>query len=257
MTNHWLIENQDEIHARLFPIAPRTVLLTNSHIIVVFDRPQERAISSSTAELTLIQAFTPPADPHPAGSETGILRLSHEGIIPEHLANLVLIRNSTINSTSESTSLRFLRLQPKGDRLRFSCVDLTLPRSLSESVVPALIEVNDIFTVEGGIYDPFVPSHGYYIEASDDGHARGFCKIRVENDGVDSTWIMKFTVDASGDECVAAVGPASPPRWSHDDDPPFSSKHSFDGITGRFCYLKGGHNWRLHGFVGAEVVDIR
>ncbi|KAH0834286.1 hypothetical protein J3R83DRAFT_11655 [Lanmaoa asiatica] len=246
----------DEIQAHLFFMIPSTVLLTNTHIIVISHRPHKLAIPSSTVKLNLIQAFTLPADPHPAGSETGILHLSHEGIIPNRLANLALARNSIIDSITESTSLRFLQLQPEGDRLYFSCVDLMLPKSLSDIVLPLSIEVSDIFTVEDGIYDPLMSPCGYYIEASDDGHARGFCRNHAGNDLWSSTWITKFTVDATGEKCFAAVGRASLARWADNDDLPCFSAPSFNGVIGRFCYLKGGRNWRLHGSVDAVVVDI-
>lgn len=235
----------------------RNVLLTNTHIIVASYCPQELAIPSSTMESTLIQAFTLPASPHPAGNETGLLRLSHEGIIPVRLANLVLARNSTIDSITESTSLRFLRLQHEDDHLQFSSVYLTLPKSLSDIVLPVSIEANNIFTVEGGVHDPIMSPYGYYVQVSDDGYARGFCRNRAENYRLNFPWITKFTVDATGDKCVATVGPASPPRWIDDDDPPCFSMLSFDGVIGRFCYIKGGQNWRLHGCVEAVIVDIK
>lgn len=239
-------------------MANRGVLLTNSHIVVISSRRwPELAIPPSTTEMTLIQVFTLPSDPHPAGNETGVLRLSHEGIIRECLENLVLIRNSIVDAITQSTSLRFLRLQTEGDCLHFYCVDLTLPRSLSDIVLPVSIEVNDIFTVKGGLYDPFVSPTGYYVKASDDGHARGFCRNRGENDSSNSPWFTKFTIDATGDECVAVVGPASPPRWIHNDGPPCFSMISFDGVTGRFCYLRGGHNPRLHCLVDVVVVNIK
>ncbi|KAF8121086.1 hypothetical protein EV363DRAFT_1366835 [Boletus edulis] len=245
-----------EIHAHQLFVAPRRVLLTNTHIVVVSYHTQRLAVSSSTVEMTLIQAFVLPED-CPAGNSTAVLRLSHEGITPDHLANLALTRNSTIDSITEFTSLRFLRLQPESNRLHFSCVDLTLPRSHSNIIVALSIDVNDIFTVESGIHDPIMSPTGYHIEASDDGHVRGFCRNRAENNNANTSLITKFTIDATGDKCVAAVGQAALPRWIHNEAPPHFSVLSFDGIVGRCCFLKSGHDWRLHGFVDVAVVDIK
>lgn len=207
-------------------------------------------------ESSHIQAFILPEDPHPNSNKTGVLRLSHESISSDDVANLTLIRNSTINSITKSSSLRFLRLQTKGEGLSFSCVDLTLSRSHSEIVLPLSIEMNDIFAVESGIYDHVMAPTGYYIEASNDGYARGFFRNRIEKDDW-NPWINKFTVDASGDKCVADVGKAMLPRWLPNQAPPRFSLREFDGIAGRCFYIRNGHNWRSEGRADIEVVDIK
>ncbi|KAG8215524.1 hypothetical protein J3R82DRAFT_9174 [Butyriboletus roseoflavus] len=241
----------------------REVLLTNTHIIVASYCPEGGSIPPSILESTLIHAFTLPAAPHLASNETGILRLSHEGIIPIRLENLILVRNSIINSTTESTSLRFLRLLEQSEGcLDFFSVDLMLPRSLSDVVLPVSIEVNHVFTVEGWLYN-FKSPHGYYLEASDDGHARGFCGSSADAYRP-SPRITKFTVDATGDKCVATVSLTLPPQLIDiDDDALRLSTHmfSFDGVIWRFCYVrqKLGH-WhdgrRFDDLVYAVIVDI-
>ena len=251
----FLTEIQDEIQAH--QLTPGSVLLTNTHVIVVSYHLPALATLSSTVESTIIQAFVLPTNPRTARNETATLRLSHEGIIPDHLANLALIRNSTIDSITIFTHSRFLRLQPQGDRLCFSSVDLSFPESRSDIVLPLSIKLNDIFIVESGIYDHNMSPTGYYIEASDDGHARGFCRNRVKNEDPNSSWITKFTIDATGDTCVADVGQPSLPRWIHSEDYPRFSMLSFDGIIGKCCYLKSGHNWRLNGYVDVVVVDVK
>lgn len=118
------------------------------------------------------------------------------------------------------------------------------------------IEVNTIFTVESGIYDHIMAPTGYYIEASNDGYARGFCRTRAEDDNRGDTWITKFTIDAAGGKCIANMSPAMPPQWVVDEETPLFSMLSFDGIVGKCCYVQTGQNWHLHGSVEVAVVDF-
>ncbi|KAG9310781.1 hypothetical protein JVU11DRAFT_8630 [Chiua virens] len=232
-------------------ITPLKVLLTSTYILVVSHRPLDLHNPS-----TLIQVFAPPADPQPGSNGACTLRLTHEGTRPNCFANLALIRNSIINPVTESTSLRFLRLISQRNCVHFSSVDFTLPKPHSSDVLPISVDVNDVFTVVGGMYDPFMFPYGYHIEASDDGHARGFCRSPAGDQSSNTPCLTKFTVDAIGDRCVAVVGQGLTPRWIHKDHPPCFSMLAFDGVFGRFCYIKNGYNWRLHGFVDATVIDI-
>jgi hypothetical protein len=213
-------------------------MLTKTHVICLF-RDADRTVSPMVLS-TLIQAFTIPAHPHPVRNDTGVLRLSHEGVVPGFLQNLDLIRNSVVDADSGATIIRLLHQYFEGDSLHFSCIDLALTRhSSTDAVLPIIINSHDIAYANHcwfGVYR----SHKRYIESSDDGHARGFWRFFVPHDAPmnlhPNRAIMRFTIDASGDKCVAVLGRIRHPQWKEIEDPRRSTCVLFDGVRGRLYY---------------------
>ena len=205
--------------------APRDVLLTKTHVIAVFH----------TDTKTLFQAFTTPVH-----NSTGVLRLSHEGVIPGHVKNLDLIRNSIVDPVSGATSIRLLHQFFEDDNLHFSCIDLVLPRhSSADTVLPITIDVQEVAHVH---HAPFLLTicQRCYIESSDDGHVRGIWRIVMPHGPsgeVSSPFpTIRFSIDASGDKCVAVLGQILVPQWRQIYDPPWSRSLFFDVVRGRLYY---------------------
>jgi hypothetical protein len=212
------------------------VLLTKTHIICLFhdaDRPM--ALS------TFIQVFTVPAHPCPVHNGTGVLQLSHEGVMPGDPRDFDLIRNSIVDAVSGVTSIRLLRQFLNGDNLDFSCIDLTLHRqSSTDTVLPMTVDLHDIAHANHGEFGGLAePSHRY-VESSDDGHARGFWRFFAPYDATGNLRlynpIMRFTIDASRDRCVAVLGQIQIPQWRQIDDPRWTACILFDGVRGRLYY---------------------
>jgi len=215
---------------------PQIILLTKTHIIVLFHDVDPTV---SPVELsTLVQAFTVPTDSRPVHNGTGVLRLSHEGVIPGDTQNVDLIRNSIVDVVSGATSIRLLRQCIKSRRnLHFSCIDLTLHRhSSTDTILPMIIDLHDIANVSHG-YNP----SNCYVDSSDEGHARGLWRFFAPRDATSDRDhidpIMRFTIDASQDKCVAVLGPLLNPQWRQIGDPRW---HLFDGVRGRLYHYNEG-----------------
>lgn len=208
-------------------------MLTKTHII---------ALSCHTDHTvsTLIQAFTVSGDPHPVHNEIGVLRLLHEGVVHRPLQGIYLIRNSVVDPVMGTTSIRLLHQSFEEDNLHMSCIDLTLPRPSSpDTVLPMNINLQDIAHVN---HPPFAMSmhHTRFLECSDDGHVRGFLRFSMPLDASGKMpsrfLILRFTIDASRDECVAVLGQISVPQWRSVHDPSWSRHILFDGVRGRWHY---------------------
>ncbi|KAF8430978.1 hypothetical protein L210DRAFT_3561275 [Boletus edulis BED1] len=229
------------------------VVLTKTHIISFFpfctDPPE--------APSTLVQAFTIPADSQ-LDNGIGILRLSHEGFIPNHdsVKNADLIRNSIVDAESGAINIRFLHQffdDNVEDELHISCIDLTLPKHSSTDVVlPVTTDLQEIARVR-------VP-HGSsanlerYVDFSDDGHVRGFYHFSRPRGGFRwwsaNHFIMRFAIDASRDNCVADLGLILVPRWRQ------ARNIWFDGVRGRVCYDRN-FTEGADGLEAALVVNIK
>ena len=95
--------------------------------------------------------------------------------------------------------------------------------------MPITINMYQHFKIGYGLLSPDMGrTCRLYIESSEDGHTRGFCGVGFS--------VVKFTIDATQDKCVALIGEPSPIR----DRPagrglPFWML--FDGVRGRLCYM--------------------
>ena len=235
-----LIENhvKESSDSQFIGRIPWSMLLTKTHVICLF-RDADRTVTPMALS-TVIQAYTVPAGPRPAHNGTGVLRLSHEGSIPGFLRNLDLIRNSIVDAVSGATNIRVLHQYFEGDYLHFCCIDLTLSRHLpTDIVLPITINLHDfayIYHDWFGVYR----NHKCYVESSDDGHARGFWRFFVPRDAPmnlhPNRAMVRFTIDASRDKCVAVLGRIRHPQWRQVDEPRRSSDVLFDGVRGRLYY---------------------
>ncbi|KAG6374522.1 hypothetical protein JVT61DRAFT_4570 [Boletus reticuloceps] len=216
------------------------VVLTNTHVISFF--PHTRT-GFDRASSTLVRAFTAPADSQ-LHNGTGILRLSHEGVIPNCNVynNADLIRNSIVDAESGTINIRLLHQTFNGkamQNLHMSCIDLMLPKhSSTDIILPMTIDLHDITDVHVPRNSYFTGSHECSIDFSDDGHVRGFYHFFAPRGilGRLSHSIMQFTIDASRDRCVADLGPILTPRWHQVGDLSDAMRIFFDGVRGRICY---------------------
>jgi len=218
----------------------------------------------------------PNRKPVPDGLANGIrpivheLRLSHE-MLTRDTGSLWLtpIRNAIVDPITQSTTLRFMHTYAPFDptpktRVRLVCTDYILPTSNSgptrataadnhhrgisnnnsdnlnaivrstKEVLPITVASHDILSVQG-------VWHGNLVDASDDGFVRGLCMVGCYTGGSDipnTGMVHKFTVDATGERCVAVVGDRFPP-WKGLDTTRYY-EYSFDGMRGKMWHTKRG-----------------
>ena len=189
-------------------------ILTTTHVILCY-------YTSNSSQFA--QAYIIPDD-----NETRELRLSHETIAPiQILTHESLLQNSIIDPTTGSIRLRILH------KLRFGkqeCLytDIILPTSRAGEVLPMLIDTHVAFALDG----PIECTGTDFVESSTDGFARGMCIMAIGS-SKDKLQVRRFSIDATGERCVAVFGdistlplPAGLERLS---------MVSFYGVRGRVC----------------------
>ena len=210
---------------------PWTVVLTQTHIITLY---YDYDFNASPAKfLTLIQAFTVPTDSRPVCNGAGVLRLSHEGVIPGVFWDVTLLRNSIVDPVSGATSIRLLHQFCSFRDLHVSCIDVALHRrSSTDSILPMTIDLHDIAHLNDVCGSPGANCH---VGSSDDGHARGFWRFQVQYVTNCIRPVMRFTIDASQDRCVIVPGKIQNPQWKqiHDSQWTMPVWVLFDGVRGR------------------------
>ncbi|KAF8141944.1 hypothetical protein EV363DRAFT_1091055, partial [Boletus edulis] len=190
------------------------VVLTMTHIILCHSR-------------RVIEAYVIPDD-----KETNELRLTHETItdMPSPVW-WFLLRNPVVDPITGSTHLRFLLLSPYNfDQFRFVCADITLPANSTENVLPLLLDAHAV-TMGPMPYSYIVRTE--LIQSSADGFARGL-QVGPIAQLSDNFYIRTFSIDATGERCMAVVGDTFP--ISPTADMMYWNTASFDGTTsGRLC----------------------
>ncbi|KAG9310817.1 hypothetical protein JVU11DRAFT_8670 [Chiua virens] len=196
---------------------------------------------------TLVQAFT-----LPNGTESNVLRLSHEGIMDDFPQVVDIIRNSLVDPVNGMTSIRLLDQSFGEGNVCLSCIDLMLPRPTptnldSNTVLPMSIRAHNIIRTSNILHGS-QNDWARHIEASDDGFVRGLWRFRMNAIdalmyGVHATDspIMRFTIDASEEKCTAVLGKVLPANWHADltFDGILHYSHAWmDGTRGRMCYEK-------------------
>jgi hypothetical protein len=176
-----------------------------------------------------------PTNPCLVDDGVGVLCLSHEAFIPASLVwrpSRTLIRNSTIDSITGSIDVRILEFFPEFDGPCTSCLDLILPKSHGGLVLPITINMHQLFKIGSGWFGSDMGrTSRLYVESSEDGHVRGFCGVYRNFP------LVKFTIDATQDKCVALVGEPSQPIWHHAAGRGLPFWMLFDGVRGRLCYI--------------------
>ncbi|KAI9457378.1 hypothetical protein HD554DRAFT_2143028 [Boletus coccyginus] len=204
-----LEETRREIGDRL-RLQKRT-MRTNTHIFCAFPylvMPQGR-----NRCMTLIQAFTAPDDPPLGENKGGVLRLSHEGIL-FHRAPRIVIRNSIVDPVSGSIGVRFLdRSWDRHTGLHPECIDVTLHHPSPVDVSPITFHWHTVVT---RVNEPLCPDfwcRSVFWDSFADGYARGLFTHRCDHSTRPDvaichekrSAIVKFTIDATGDYCVATL----------------------------------------------------
>jgi hypothetical protein len=209
---------------------------TNTHVIFLRD------FSKRWEEpCTVVQAFTVPDDQRPVEHGKGQLRLSHEGIFSSDDTVFAVIRNSVVDPITGAISVKLLERHTRSDGLRATCINLTLDTPSPDDVSPITINRHRVL-IKGAVStnDHF----GFcdeYCDISDDGYARGlftpdrYCSPK-------SCGVVKFTIDATQDRCVAVLSQFSGVEWNA-IVPPLanSSRENFrvllDGVRGKLSYV--------------------
>lgn len=188
---------------------------------------------------TLIQAFTLPTDTGSEHHGTGVLSLSHEGLVDGSPKDIKVIRNSIVDPIRGTTNIRLLSQFMDRKDMRFACVDLTLPKHMPtdmNAVLPMAIDMHDILNT-----DSVLSGHDRhwtcYVEFSDDGYVRGLWqRPMLQHVSVDLPAVMRFAIDASQERCTGVLGKLSSPEWYGDDCPRFV-RSWVDCVRGRLCYF--------------------
>ncbi|KAF8554060.1 hypothetical protein OG21DRAFT_1509378 [Imleria badia] len=190
----------------------------------------------------VVQAFTVPDSQHPVESGKGLLRLSHEGVYSTRKWPFAVIRNSVVDPTTGAIRVRLLE-HDKYDGFISTCATLTLdtPGSLDD-VSPLFIDEHHILA-RGNV--PFKDDLYYdddaYYDVSDDGYARGLFTRDPDPDRA-AFGVMKFTIDATQDRCVAVLSGFSRAREWVDivagfDRYSWNPYVCLDGVRGRLSYI--------------------
>ncbi|KAF9230281.1 hypothetical protein BU15DRAFT_69325 [Melanogaster broomeanus] len=216
-----------------FPrLRPVQVVAAESHIIAVYHWSGRRGNAA------IFQAFVFANSPRPASDGIYDLRLTHETSTETEYcrSTLHLLRNSVFDPVTRATSLRILSFLDSEKHMEHTCLDFTLPElQPTRLVVPMTIHTQPLFTFtfksEGVMNE-------YWITSSDDGHLRGICRaLALGNDrglSARAHFIRKFSIDASKEICVAALGNICQAAPTHSI--PYTGKKgscAFDGFSGR------------------------
>ncbi|KAF8556336.1 hypothetical protein OG21DRAFT_656539 [Imleria badia] len=219
------------------------VMLTNTHVFGFF----YCWLGERKQYMTLIQAFTVPDDQPLANNRNGTtLRLTHEGTM-SHRSPSAVIRNSIVDPITGSIGVRFLCQWIDHDGFHPKCVDVTLPKPSLVDVSPITVHWHGVRTNENRpLHDHQDGAWGYkFLSSLGDGYARGLftqhygypasgdaCSANREG-------VVKFTIDATRDCCVATLSECLPLPMEWNMNPQDRSiSVCFDGIRGRLCYIE-------------------
>ena len=210
----WLIGHQDEIQDKINhrELGLEEVVFTSMHVFHFFPYWSR----NWKQDMTIIQAFTVPDDKPLAGNRIGILHLSHKGILFQRTPDTV-IQNSIVDPATGTIGVRFLSQWHElcSDGLHPKCVDVTLHKPSPADVSPITVRWHAALTSENG--PPLhrdLDVHHHFFDALGDGYARGlfteYCYYAADaasDTGVNRSAIVKFTIDATQERCVATLGP--------------------------------------------------
>ena len=204
----------------------------------------------------VVQAFTVPDDPRPAKNGKGVLRLSHEGIFSSDYTVIAVIRNSVVDPITGTTNVKLLERHWNSHDFQPICIDLTLDKPSPDGVSPITIDRHYV-SIEGGVSnrDRLGFCQEYY-DISDDGYARGLFTRDPTCIATEGCGVVKFTIDATQDPCVAVLSPfsgvdqdsevfpiieecrASKRRMLSGEFSPFkNTRMLLDGVRGRLSYV--------------------
>ncbi|KAF8121107.1 hypothetical protein EV363DRAFT_1589108 [Boletus edulis] len=215
------------------------IVPTNTHIIVYHDYYERFSHRDS-----VIQVFTLPDDQRPAENGKRVLRLTHEGFFPSRDAIFAIMRNTAVDTTTGTTTITYLERHPKYGSFRSICINLILEKPSPDNVLPARIKWHHLL-LQGEVHadDDLMFCNAYY-DTTDDGYARGLFTRNHECTQNSRYGVMKFTIDATGDHCVATCSRFSrreqwddivSPIEHHKEDA--EERLVLDGVRGKLVYI--------------------
>ncbi|KAF8126277.1 hypothetical protein EV363DRAFT_1174348 [Boletus edulis] len=228
-TFYELPEFSDKIRSHMFGARQpgyTQIVPTNTHVIVFHDFCRQWPSRDID---TLVQAFVVPDDPRPAEIGKNVLRLTHEGTIANREMLFAIIQNSVADSTTGTSSIKFLERHRKYGSFVSICTHLTLEKPSPDNVLPALIKRHHILLHGNVPFNGDLTFCNAYYDITDDGYARGFFCRCTENR---SHGVVKFTIDATYDYCSADLGR-------------FSRAGEWDDIVSPIDHFSGYANQRL------------
>ena len=220
---------------------PDRILLTNTHVIALY-----RYLYSHMIPTTLIQVFTLPLDGSPTKNGKGVLRLTYEGVSDHLFRYPAILRDCIVDSITGATKVKLLETLDFNQCLNVTWGDLTLPEPAGNDVLPMTLVINEKIRKDEKLeYD-----RSPLIDCSNDGYVMGICRKY----GPKTCPFMKFTIDATQEECTLSIGEFLPPEWEHIEDPPYSSwtPISFDA-SGWLWFVKSRDDQQA----AVIVVDIQ
>ena len=173
---------------------------------------------------------------------------SHEGTFLEPTPRAV-IRNSIVDPITGSINTRFLcpwtDYRSIYDGFQLKCLDVTLHKPSAVDVSPITVCLHPVLTSENELLHRDIHFGYVFFESFGDGYARGLFSKRYHYPDA-GVWtsnrdaIVKFTIDATQDCCVATLSQLSlPEEWKfHRMNPHAHRWMRFDGIRGRLCYIR-------------------
>lgn len=211
------------------------VVLTNTHVIALHPPPD-------LSTPYIIQAFTVPDDWHPVENGMGVLHLSHEGAFSSRRTVFAIIRNSVVDPMTGVISIKLLERHWRYDDFPSTCINLTLQPS-SVDVSPILVDQHPIVVEGGNPHSDRLRFCSIHYDICDDGYARGSLAPSCCCGSPDSRFgVMKFSIDATQDRCVAVLGGLSCADECHDILPSVCHT-SFDDmvvdcVRGRLSFIE-------------------
>ena len=164
-----------------------------------------------------MRAFTVPGDPPLGENKGGVLRLSHEGI-SSYWPPCMVIRNSIVDPVTGSIGVRFLDRSLvcgshiRDDCLHPECIDVTLHKPSPVDVSPITVRRHTVITRVNEPLCRYFWCRSIFWDSLADGYVRGLFTHRCDHETDRNTAIckkrsaiVKFTIDATQDYCVATL----------------------------------------------------
>lgn len=202
------------------------VILTKTHVITI----QMHVDGQLPDVFSLIQAFAgPDSAKHHNRTEVGELYLTHHVVLRTPPQSFGLLRDSIVDPVTGSVNIRLLHITWGAAQTNFSrayymsCLDLTLPDPGSTTnILPISVHSQKLLESISSL-EPYT--------ACGDGYVRGLLLINSESPQRDVGHVRKFTIDASGEECIMKCSDPYPLYLRTNDI-------IFDGMRGFIHYTR-------------------
>ena len=174
--------------------------------------------------------------------------LSHEGIFSSDNVILAVIRNPVVDPITGAIRVRLLERHGLSHGFRATCIDLTLDKPSPDVVVLPITIDQHCILIKGGVpIQEYLACCHEECDISGDGYARGLMArsrhcSHGRTHGSANFGIVKFTIDATQDRCVAVLSQFSGVEWDtiglpFKNSPPENDSVLLDGVRERLCYV--------------------